>query len=136
MVTLVSISCVFKVFIGGAIAFIGKGGAVIFIDKGSLAVKERSFKTAEAEVNRYNSRWWLIIYKLKGPLVLINSLISASDYSIKLSLWAILYSIYGSDLLFLLKTHTLLHWSSCLSPLILDLLASLNIYTVKLLKSS
>jgi hypothetical protein len=55
-VTLVSISCVFKVFIGGAIAFIGKGGAVIFIDKGSLAVKERSFKTAEAEVNRYNSR--------------------------------------------------------------------------------
>ena len=56
MVTLVSISCVFKVFIGGAVAFIGEGGAVIFINKGSLAVGERLFKTAKAGVNRYNLR--------------------------------------------------------------------------------
>ena len=51
---LVSVGCVFKVFIGGAVAFIGKGGAVIFIDKGSLAVGGRLFKTAEAGVYRHN----------------------------------------------------------------------------------
>ena len=66
----------------------------------------------------------------------MNSLIFLSNYSIRLFLWATLYSTYNTDLLFLLKTYTLLYWSSCLSPLILDLLASLNIYTIKLLKSS
>ena len=79
MVTLVSISYIFKIFIEVAVIFIGKG---------SSAVK-RSFEVAEAEVadnikgvNKYNLRQWLITYKLKGPLVLINSLISISNYSI------------------------------------------------------
>ena len=85
MVTLVSISYVFKIFIGRAIAFINKGGAVIFINKGSLAVKGRLFKTAKAKINKCNLRQQLIIYKLKSPSLLIYSLISLSDYSIKLS---------------------------------------------------
>ena len=37
-------------------------------------------------------------------------------------------SAYGTNLLFLLKTHTLLRRSSCLSPVSAGLLASLNIY--------
>ena len=53
---LVSISCVFRVFIEGAVAFIGKGGAVIFVDKGSLAIGGRLFKTAKARVNRHDLR--------------------------------------------------------------------------------
>ena len=56
MVTLVSISYIFKVFIGGAVAFVNKGGAIIFINKGSLAIGEKLFKTAKAKVNRYNLR--------------------------------------------------------------------------------
>jgi hypothetical protein len=75
-VTLVSISCIFK-------AFIGKGGLAI----------GRLFKATEAGVadnikgiNRCDLRQWLIIYKLRDPLVLINSLISISDYFVKLSL--------------------------------------------------
>ena len=79
------------IFIGGAVTFISK--TVIFIGKGGSAIGGRLFKTAEAKVvnnikgvNRYNLRQRLIIYKLKGPLLLINSLISASDYSIGLSL--------------------------------------------------
>ena len=113
----------------------------MFIDKGSLAIK-RSFKTARVrvgavkEVNKYNLRRWLIIYKLKCPLLLMYSLISASNYSIKLSSWATLYSTYSTDLLFLLKTHTLLYQSSYLSPTSTSLLASLNVYILKLLKSS
>ena len=83
---MVSVSYIFKAFIEGAIAFIGKGGAVIFINKGSLAVKKRLFKIAEAKVNRYNLRQQLIIYKLKGPLVLINSLIFIFNYSVGLFL--------------------------------------------------
>jgi hypothetical protein len=90
----------FGVFIEGAVAFIGERGAVIFIDKGSLAIKGRLFKTAEAEVNRCNSRRRLIIYKLKGPSVSMNSLISVFNYSIQSSLWVTLYSIYGINLLF------------------------------------
>ena len=81
--TLVSISCVFGVFIEGAVAFIGKGG---------LAIVGRLFKTARAGVvnnikgvGGCDLRQQLIIYKLKGPLLLINSLISVSDYSIKSS---------------------------------------------------
>ena len=53
---LVSISYIFKVFIGRAIAFIGKGGAIIFINKGSLAIKKKLFKTAKARVNGHNLR--------------------------------------------------------------------------------
>jgi hypothetical protein len=120
-VALASVSCIFKVFIEGAIVFIGKGGAVIFINKGSLAVGGKSFKTAKAGVNGHNLRRRLIIYKLKGPSVSINSLISISNHSVWLSLWAILYSTYSTNLLFLLKTHTLLCRSSYLNSLIADL---------------
>ena len=130
---LASISYIFRVFIKGFLTFIGEG---------SLSIG-RLFKAAEAGVtnnikgvNRHDLRQQLIIYKLKGPLVLINSLISISDYSIGSSSWATSYSTYSTNLLFLLKTYTLLHQSSCLSLLIIDLLASLNIYTSKLLKSS
>ena len=75
-------------FIGGVMTFIG--GAMTFIGKGSSAVGGRLFKTARAKVannikgvNKHsdlNQR--LIIYKLKGPLLLINSLISIFNYSI------------------------------------------------------
>ena len=75
-------------------------------------------------------------YKLKGPLLLINSLISSSKHSVRSSSWATSYSAYGTNLLFLLKTHTPLRRSSYLSLLIADLLVSLNICTLKLLKSS
>ena len=76
-------------FIGGAVTFIE--GAVIFIGKGGLAVG-RSFKTAGVRVgavkgvNKRDLRRRLIIYELKGPLLLINSLISLSDYSVRSSL--------------------------------------------------
>jgi len=79
-------ACADGACVGGAYV----DGAVTFIGKGSLAVG-RSFKTAEARVaddirvNGRNLRRRLMIYELKGPLVLINSLISASDYSIGLS---------------------------------------------------
>jgi hypothetical protein len=125
-------------FIGGAVTFVGR--AVTFIGKGSLAVG-RSFKTAKAgvaddiRIDGRNLRRQLMTYKLKGPSVSINSLISTSDHSVRSSSWATSYSACGIDLL-LLKTHTPLRRSSCLSPLVLDLSASLNICTVKLLKSS
>jgi hypothetical protein len=111
-VTLASISYIFKVFIkravtfikgvvtfiGGAIIFIEEAmtftegaitfisGAVIFIGKGSSATGGRLFKIAKARVNRHNLRQRLIIYKLKDPLLLINSLISTSNYSVRLFL--------------------------------------------------
>jgi hypothetical protein len=80
-------------FISGAVTFIGRAatfieGTITFVDKGSSAIGGRSFKTARArvvndiKVNRRNLRRRLIIYKLKGPSVSINSLISASNYSI------------------------------------------------------
>ena len=63
-----------------------------FIDKGGLAIV-KSFKVAEAKiadnikgVNRHNLKQQLIIYKLKSPSVLINSLIFLFNYSIWLSL--------------------------------------------------
>jgi uncharacterized membrane protein len=86
-------------FISGAVTFIGEAvtlvgravmlvdRAVMFIGKGSLAI-ERLFKTAKARVvdntrvNRHNLRRRLITYKLKGPLLLIYSLISISNYSV------------------------------------------------------
>ena len=142
-------------FIKGAMTSIGEaitsvkgavtsiGGAVIFIGKGSSSVGRGLFKTAGVrvvdnikEVNKCDLRWRLIIYKLKCLLLLIYSLISVFDYSVGLSSWVILYSIYGTDLLFLLKTYTPLCWSSCLSPISIGLLASLNICILKLLKSS
>jgi hypothetical protein len=126
-------------FIGGAVTFVGR--AVTFVGKGSSAVG-RSFETAEAgvaddiRIDGRNLRRRLMTYELKGPSLSMNSLISASDHSIGSSSWAASYSAYSTDLLFLLKTHTLLRQSSYLSLLIIDLLASLNIYTLKLLKSS
>jgi len=99
-------------FIGGAVTFVR--GAVTFVGKGGSAVG-RSFKIARVRVgdvkgvNKRDLRWRLIIYKLKGPLLLIYSLISLSNYSIGLSSWAISYSAYSTNLLFLLKTHTPLY---------------------------
>ena len=96
-------------FIEGAMTSIG--GAMTFVGKGGLAIG-RLFKTARVRVgavkgvNKCNLRRRLIIYKLKRPLLLIYSLISASDHSVGLSSWATLYSAYSTDLLFLLKTHT------------------------------
>ena len=69
----------------GAMTFIG--GAVTSVGEGSSAVR-RSFKTAGVRVgnvkgvNKRDSRQQLITYKLKGPSLLIYSLISASNYSI------------------------------------------------------
>jgi len=125
-------------FIGGAVTFVE--GAVTFIGEEGLAIGG-SFKTARVRVdnvgvNKRDLRRWLITYKLKGPSLSINSLISTSNYSVGSSLWATLYSAYSTNLLFLLKTHTPLRWSSYLSLLIIDLLVSLNVYTLKLLKSS
>jgi hypothetical protein len=77
---LASVSYIFRVFIKGATVFIGKGGAII--NKESLTIERKSFKTAKAGVNRHNLKWRLMTYKLKGLLILINSLISVSNYSI------------------------------------------------------
>ena len=128
-------------FVGGAVTSVGE--AVTSVGKGSLAVGGGLFETAGVGVvdnvkgvNKRNLRRWLIIYKLKRSSLLIYSLISISDYSVGLSSWATLYSVYSTDLLFLLKTYTLLCRSSYLSPLSISLLASLNVYTLKLLKSS
>ena len=83
-------------FIGGAVTFV-EGvvtfvkGAITFVGEGGSAVG-RSFKTARVRVddvkgvNKRDLRQWLITYKLKGPSLLINSLISTSNYSIGLSL--------------------------------------------------
>ena len=75
-------------FVGGAVTFVG--GAVTFVGKGSSAVG-RPFDTAEAgiagdiKIDRCNLRRRLMIYELKGPLLLMNSLISASDHSVRSS---------------------------------------------------
>jgi hypothetical protein len=125
-------------FVEGAVTFVE--GAVTFVGEGGSAVGG-SFKTAGVRVdnvgvNKRDLRQRLITYELKGPSLSINSLISASNHSVGSSSWATSYSACGTDLLFLLKTHTPLRRSSCLSLLIADLLASLNICTSKLLKSS
>ena len=74
-------------FIEGAVTFVE--GAVTFVGEGGSAIGGGSFETAGVRVvdnvkgvNKRNLRQRLIIYKLKGPLLLINSLISASNYSI------------------------------------------------------
>ena len=78
-------------FIEGAATSVGE--AITSVSKRSLFIGGGLFKTARVkvvdnikEVNKYNLRRWLIIYKLKRPLLLIYSLISASNYSIGLSL--------------------------------------------------
>jgi len=76
-------------FIGGAVTFIG--GAVTFVGEGGSAVG-RSFKTAGVGVgdvkgvNERDLRRRLIIYELKGPSLLMYSLISLSNYSVGSSL--------------------------------------------------
>jgi hypothetical protein len=86
-------------FIEGAVTFVGKGaitsvegavtfigGAVTSIGEGSSAIG-RLFKTAAVRVgNKRDLGRWLITYELKGPSLLIYSLISLSNYSIELSL--------------------------------------------------
>jgi len=74
-------------FIGGAMMFIE--GAVTFVGEGGSAIGG-SFKTArvgvdDVRVNKRDLRQRLIIYKLKGPLLLINSLISLSNHSVRSS---------------------------------------------------
>ena len=72
-------------FIEGAVTFIG--GSITFIGEGGLAVG-RLFKVVDniKGVNKRDLRRRLITYKLKGPLLLINSLISISNHSMGLSL--------------------------------------------------
>ena len=77
-------------FIKGTVTFIE--GAATFVGEGGLVI-ERLFKVAKARVaddikgvNRRDLRRWLIIYKLKGPLLLMYSLISAFNHFIGLSL--------------------------------------------------
>ena len=76
-------------FIGGAVTFIER--AVTFIGEGGSAIG-RLFKIARVRVgnvkgvNKRDLRRWLIIYELKGPLLLMYSLISLSNYSIGSSL--------------------------------------------------
>src|SRR5882757_1181783 len=88
-------------FIGGAVTFVGR--AVTFVGKGSSAVG-RSFETAEAgvaddiRIDGRNLRQRLMTYELKGPSVSMNSLISASDHSVRSSSWATSYSACGIDL--------------------------------------
>ena len=79
-------------FVGGAVMFVGEGavtsaeGAVTSVGEGSSAVG-RLFKIARVRVgNKRNLRRRLITYKLKGPSLLIYSLISISNHSIGLSL--------------------------------------------------
>ena len=78
-------------FIGGAVTFIE--GAVTFIGEGSSAVGGGLFKIAGVGVvddvkgvNKRNSRRRLITYELKGPSLLIYSLISAFNHSVGSSL--------------------------------------------------
>ena len=87
-------------FVEGAVTFVGKGavtsvegavtfvrGAVTSVGEGSSAVR-RSFETAGVGVgnvkgvNKYNLKRQLITYELKGPLLLIYSLIFLSNYSV------------------------------------------------------
>ena len=82
-------------FIGGAITFVE--GAITFIEGAVTSVEEgsavgRLFKTARVGVgdvkgvNKRNLRRRLITYELKGPSLLMYSLISLSNYSIGSSL--------------------------------------------------
>ena len=76
-------------FVRGAVTFVR--GAVTFIGEGGSAVG-RSFKIARVGVgdvkgvNERNLRRRLITYELKGPSLLMYSLISLSNYSIGSSL--------------------------------------------------
>ena len=78
-------------FVEGAVTFVGEGavtslgGAVTSVGEGSSAVG-RSFETARVGVgDERDLRRRLITYELKGPLMLMYSLISSSNHSIGLS---------------------------------------------------
>ena len=92
----------------GAVTFVGEGGLVIGGLFKTVGISTRVVDAVKG-VDKHNLRRRLIIYELKRPLLLMYSLISISNYSIRLSLWATLYSTYSTDLLFLLKTYTLLY---------------------------
>jgi len=90
--------------VGGAVTSVGEGavtsveGAVTFVGGAVTSVGEESsavgrlFKIAGVRVgevkgvNKRDLRRRLMIYELKGPLLLIYSLISLSDYSVGSSL--------------------------------------------------
>ena len=92
MVALAFIDYIFRVFIKKAVAFVGKRGAVTFIGEAVTSIEEavafvgeggsavkRLFKTARVKVddvkgvNKCNLKQRLIIYELKGPLLLTYS---------------------------------------------------------------
>ena len=69
-------------FIGRAVTFIGKGGSAV-----GMLFKTAGVRVGDVKgVNKRDLRQRLIICELKGPLLLINSLISISDHSIGSSL--------------------------------------------------
>ena len=69
-------------FVEGAVTFVGEGGSAI----GRLFETGRVRVDDVKGVNKRGLRQRLIIYELKGPSLLMYSLISASNYSIGLSL--------------------------------------------------
>jgi len=75
------------IFIGGAVMFVE--GAVMFVGEGGSAVGGGSFETAGVRVvddvkgvNKRDLRRRLITYELKGPSLLMYSLISLSNHSV------------------------------------------------------
>jgi hypothetical protein len=102
-VALASVGYIYRAFIEGAMAFMGEGSLSI----GGLSKAARARVADNIKgVDGRDLRRQLMTYELKGPSVSMNSLISTSDHSVWLSLWAILYNTCSTDLLFLLKTYT------------------------------
>jgi len=71
-------------FIEGAMTFVGEGGSAV--GGGSFEAARVRVVDDVKGVNKRDLRRRLITYELKGPLLLINSLISASNYSVGSSL--------------------------------------------------
>jgi hypothetical protein len=71
-------------FVEGAVTFVG--GAVVFIGEGGSAVgglfETAGVRVDNVRVNERNLRRRLITYKLKGPSLSMNSLISISNHSV------------------------------------------------------
>jgi len=72
-------------FIGGAVTFIGEGGLAVGRLFKVAGIGTRVVDNIKG-VNKRNLRRRLITYKLKGPSLLIYSLISLSNYSVGSSL--------------------------------------------------
>ena len=72
-------------FVEGAVTFVGEGGSAV----GGGSFEAAGIGTGVVDdikgVNKRDLRQRLITYKLKGPLLLRYSLISASNHSIGLS---------------------------------------------------